>query len=449
MVRDSGIRVLTMDLTAAAAEAAEAAVSPSADMLSSGPPTHAVSTAAGGDCGALFCRASFWRGPTASVLLLDRPAWEDPSSGISKRRRRSGLAVASAGAGTGTGTATEDEEEIPSFEALLAESLQLGYCESDANPDVPRLLDDIAARQWCEFFDDAAVGAQQTETSTALLWQAQSALERNLAAARLRDKMYGRGDGGDDGGGGDGSSAAAAAYEEWEALLARLGRRAQLLGQLTPIVANIQMPPSRPASPRAEYHADASDVRDQRSSSAPDENQRSLNRVSYIGGVLLPISIVSGILAMGDTYGPGGGMFYVFWAAAVPLTLLTVLVIYADSIRKAEVWIEVAAAGGSEGSPGGAAVSTPQLEQAIPYSATIDLDERMATPLPAGEDSLSETLAEPATLVEKLFPNTAGRTWRREELGWLGACATVFGIYKLKRGTPPDQVRQSRRAKRR
>ncbi len=36
-------------------------------------------------------------------------------------------------------------------------------------------------------------------------------------------------------------------------------------------------------------------------------------------------------------------MFHIFWAVSVPLAAAAVLVIYADTIRKTEIWIEVAA----------------------------------------------------------------------------------------------------------
>jgi hypothetical protein len=46
---------------------------------------------------------------------------------------------------------------------------------------------------------------------------------------------------------------------------------------------------------------------------------------------------------MSDAYGPGGDKFFVFWAVSLPLSVLAVMIVYADTIRKAEVWVEVAA----------------------------------------------------------------------------------------------------------
>jgi hypothetical protein len=74
-----------------------------------------------------------------------------------------------------------------------------------------------------------------------------------------------------------------------------------------------------------------------------DENQRALDRLSYLGGILIPLPIISSILSMGDVYGPDGTRFFVFWAVSVPLAVLAVVLIYADTIRKAEVWVEIGA----------------------------------------------------------------------------------------------------------
>ncbi|KAK4189964.1 hypothetical protein QBC35DRAFT_491608 [Podospora australis] len=72
-----------------------------------------------------------------------------------------------------------------------------------------------------------------------------------------------------------------------------------------------------------------------------DENQRALDRIGYIGGILIPIPIVGGILSMGEVFGPYGPKFWVFWAVAIPLAIVTVFIIYADTIRTMEVWVEI------------------------------------------------------------------------------------------------------------
>lgn len=72
------------------------------------------------------------------------------------------------------------------------------------------------------------------------------------------------------------------------------------------------------------------------------ESKRGLDRVAYMGGVFLPFTIISSIMSMSEPFGPGQHLHWVFWVVAIPLAIGAVLFIYADSIRRAEVWIEVA-----------------------------------------------------------------------------------------------------------
>jgi hypothetical protein len=158
---------------------------------------------------------------------------------------------------------------------------------------------------------------------------------------------------------------------------------------------------------------------------------------------------------------------------------VTLGVIYADSIRKAEVWIEVAASGKLDSDSDSSSlpninvpgpelgrVSTPDLEQAVQYSMSVPIINRLAEPIAiysVPENAIPETAdedasgGEPDTIVEKRWMNSpapgtgvAGpggdRTrWRKEELGWIGACATLFQLYKLKKGVPPHLHRDYKR----
>ncbi|KAF7957383.1 hypothetical protein EAE96_002968 [Botrytis aclada] len=64
------------------------------------------------------------------------------------------------------------------------------------------------------------------------------------------------------------------------------------------------------------------------------ETRQSINRVTYLGGVLLPFSIVAAIFSMGGNFQPGGNQFFIFWVIAIPVCMLTTVLIYADSIRR-------------------------------------------------------------------------------------------------------------------
>ncbi|KAI1747867.1 hypothetical protein F4782DRAFT_519656 [Xylaria castorea] len=454
----------------------------------------------------MLCRVSIWLSEKAHVLFLDRAPWTNLESGDSKRRY---IAYTTEkmpdknGAPTITiqinpnGNANTLRDETPDLETMLYDNLQ-GNCTS--REGILELLENLAINKWVGFFEtldtDLSVGLAST---TALFSQTLCCLERNLDVSRRRYKMTRRP-----------ADARADTHTlldtdlqptttEWEALLARLSRRAQLSSYISPAVANAKMPVQRPSaktdvvaaglgisSAAAGGHANDCNCKSRNNynntgTNSPrqaDEGQRSLNRVAYLGGVLLPFSVVSGILAIEDPFGPGNPQFWIFWAVTVPLVLATLGVIYADSIRKAEVWIEVtttttttAASGGKsdgESSPGRRRTSTttptPDVEQALPpvsgriamFSLVDDNDTA-----PVVENAADTGEEEPDRMVEKRWKSAdrarighhhasgeaahwAGKErWRKEELGWMGAFATMFQLYKLKTGVPPERLRRS------
>ncbi|KAI1506492.1 hypothetical protein F5X99DRAFT_4992 [Biscogniauxia marginata] len=379
---------------------------------------------------ALFCRASLWLSPRANILFVDRSSCRDPVSSLRKTLQRNGISKTSKPGATLTARNPLAREvmgngEMPSLETLLYENLA-DSCESSL--DLWYLLEDIATRQWFDFFEAVPIDVPISLAETmAMYWQIQDSLERNLGNRTPPHSPHG----------------SSAANTGWEALLARVGRRTQLLGHLN----DMQVLPQTGTAGRRASNLDSSNQGDDFYNS--EENKRGLDRVAYMGGVLLPLSIVSGILSMGEPFGPGGSMFFVYWAAAVPLTLVTLLIIYADSIRKAEVWIEVAAADATTTTTTTTPhpktmtmtmTTTPQLEHGLGFS-----HDEATDPGPAA-DAL---LAGRARIVEKMFPGAAAgreKHWRKGELGWAGACMTALRLYKLKTGAPPGrQVRSSGR----
>ncbi|KAI0601916.1 hypothetical protein F4775DRAFT_360361 [Biscogniauxia sp. FL1348] len=398
------------------------------------PPIHMISKT--GD-GVFFCRASLWLSPRANVLFLDCPLRRkqtpEPQKAMQLPRKlhaEAALVARELLVLEADHAATEE----PSLETLLCESLT-GSCEP--GQDLWHLVEKIAVHQWFDFFEampvDLPLGAAET---SAMYWQLQNSLERNLRSHRPPPEF----------------TLAATAHRPnppdpgWEALLARMGRHTQLLSRLNPVVAKVQVPPSS-VGEAARRAADQDRDRDRGQGDDyfnSEENKRALDRVAYMGGVLLPLSIVSGILSMGDPFGPGGSLFYVFWATAIPLTLVTLLVIYADSIRKAEVWIEVAArppeqAAAEEGQAGVSATTSMTTTTTTPH------DEGGRHPhyspyRPMG----AGTFAERGHFVEKMFSGTKEKRWRKEELGWVGACMTALRLYKLRTGAPPAHLREKR-----
>jgi hypothetical protein len=55
---------------------------------------------------------------------------------------------------------------------------------------------------------------------------------------------------------------------------------------------------------------------------------RHVNALTKLLALFVPISAVAGMLSMGDRYLPGKADFWVFWATAVPLTVLVTIVVY-------------------------------------------------------------------------------------------------------------------------
>ncbi|KAI1418278.1 hypothetical protein F5Y13DRAFT_184789 [Hypoxylon sp. FL1857] len=395
---------------------------------------------------AVFCRASLWLGDRANVLLLDRPAWNRPSSDFRRARYRTPSPGHSAPiaptsektSGVASSSDTLQSEyansnnEIPSFETRLYEILK--ECVQDGGIDAWSLVEDIAIQQWTEFFEalstDLPSGAAETAS---LYWQAQKSLERNLSNSEFYDKLI---------------RISSTSTATWQSLLSRLSRWTSLQSQLNPIVANIQLPPSSlKTQPSTITSTGLPPQTARRNSNSDEQNKHSLDRVSYMGGFLLPLSIVSSILSMSDPFNPGGNMFYVFWAVSIPLVFITILIIYADSIRKAEVWIEVAGSTTGSEKPEEAEISTPKLEAAVPYSETVRIGSGATDRVEMAalaEEEYPEEYDEPTMMVEKLFKDTGNRKWKKEQLGWLGACKAVFRIYKLKKGRPPNWAMNGR-----
>ncbi|TXC00481.1 hypothetical protein FocTR4_00013973 [Fusarium oxysporum f. sp. cubense] len=162
-----------------------------------------------------------------------------------------------------------------------------------------------------------------------------------------------------------------------------------------------------------------------------DSNSRSLDRIAYLGGLLLPLTVVSGILSIQSSYGPEGKSFWVFWLASGLSSLLAILIIYADHLRTLDVWMEVAA------------------------SEILDLDHNkrfQANRIPRrreyyssgdperGEAKLTTASDGGVYVVQHRGDGTRGKAWRRGELGWLGAMKKMSGWYRW-RGSPGMEFR--------
>lgn len=215
------------------------------------------------------------------------------------------------------------ELDHPDMEDKLLKTLEVidGDVHSEVLPDI---LEDLAYDRWLEFFDQYNLvpgSSDSTQKHYDIYWQSMLSLEQNMEMSKTLDRNINHGKG------------LALHRPNWATLISRVERRLHLYSFTLARERSFegQAPLHQPGymSAQARFKLDR-----------PDENQRAVNRISYLGGLLLPVGIVSAILSMNDDFLPSGPHFYVFWAASVPLALLAMVIIYADTIRTAEVWFE-------------------------------------------------------------------------------------------------------------
>ncbi|KAH7215022.1 hypothetical protein DER44DRAFT_653079 [Fusarium oxysporum] len=195
---------------------------------------------------------------------------------------------------------------------------------------------------------------------------------------------------------------------DWSSLAERLQRRIQLSVTVT-LQAHAQQAQDDPK----------------------DSNSRSLDRIAYLGGLLLPLTVVSGILSIQSSYGPEGKSFWVFWLASGLSSLLAILIIYADHLRTLDVWMEVAASEilDLDHNKRFQANRTPRRRE---YYSSGDPER--------GEAKLTTASDGGVYVVQHRGDGTRGKAWRRGELGWLGAMKKMSGWYRW-RGSPGMEFR--------
>ncbi|KIH95200.1 hypothetical protein SPBR_03903 [Sporothrix brasiliensis 5110] len=314
----------------------------------------------------MFCRASLWASPRANVLFLDR----NPSSTSLED------ALLEALDDTMGPDSAPDQSDNGTQLATAARTLE------DS-------LSGLVYDQWLDFVDTLSVSNREINPgriNRKLLWGMSQYLEQNLTIARTHEKKvhmakqhqlqsaqetdkaslenagpfyY------------DGQQFAGS--DDWKELLSRLERIVALLPlqSRNPLVAatggnmarftasdtsyTVNRIPSQDtqevaihsapelglgsstSTPKGPLPGGINDPSRQPFSRTP-EGQEALSRISYMGGILLPFSIIAGVLSMSDPFGPGDRLFWVFWVITLPITCFTLTIIYADDIRKAYIW---------------------------------------------------------------------------------------------------------------
>jgi hypothetical protein len=419
--------------------------------LGVGPTVMTLGGKGGRKMAVVFCRVGLWRGHMGSVLFLEKDVWGVPGEGVRKARRVTGRKVA-------------EEEVTESLEQVFLEAVKENWNDDD---QLPGLVSEVVHRHWQELFDFFEPEPQSTREDTAACYR------QMIRLLELNDEKD------DD--------------INWKKLIDRIVLRLKWLKSVPPASPRVPLSTARQATPpaiaaskqetttRDDDRTRSASRHDQRPRRRVDENQRALDRLSYLGGILIPLPIISSILSMGDIYGPDGSRFFIFWALSLPLAGLTVLLIYADTIRKAEVWVEIKpdlvmpspdgkAAGSSsndEGTGSGAEVphnkvymwhrkrvhkngerpsSGPQDD--VPFVVDHDVEERIidmptvSAPAAAQSQSGDEEVVDrvhqrrwsmgwvqvPMLILERPMDGSQPKAWRRRQLGWGGAIKVI--LYK-------------------
>lgn len=284
--------------------------------------------------GLIFNRVSLWYSTHIPILLLNS---RHTSRILPSLQHQDSVTTASG--------LRSEKRALPN--PANAESIEVGIWDSlgDDEP-LKEVLVDVVYQGWLAFLDNLDIRCGQP-----LLWAALKALERNQDHSRLLDKQ---------------SRQLSVSHTDWKDFISRIRLRL-LLTQSPPQTSDIPKDTSRGIF--------------------NEDQQRTLDRITYLGGLLLPITLVSGVLAIEGDYGPEGGNFWVFWVASVVAAAVTILIVHIDKLSSLQVWVEVAA------------------------EAALASDMN-----PFGTLALKEN----------------GRTWEKRTLGWGGAVKKVSGYYRVR-----------------
>lgn len=267
------------------------------------------------DVVAVFCRASLWATSRVDVMLLDRPVWTDHGGWLGRYRKNEILWDNSASQWDSITIVVGEETKS------LDEELQQDFSSSKGTEgyDFLGVLERLARERWLDLFEELTP-RQKTAVydGKSLEWEILQSLEQNMDMAKALARR---------------NTNSSEPYD-WTELLQRLRDRLALLPTLpaattTPWGKTRRKRATKKAKAQLPlYEAESAAIMPiprQRNDYSPptsggDENQRALDRVTYLGGILLPVSIVSSILSMNEAFEPGQRLFWVFWVAAVPLS---------------------------------------------------------------------------------------------------------------------------------
>ncbi|KAL0941041.1 cysteine protease domain-containing protein [Colletotrichum truncatum] len=393
----------------------------------------------------IFCHASLWMGSKADILFLDRPIWHDPSSQLRKARRPLSVARSwqtkideSQHDGTSVWNVLIAEgDELPGLEDSLLRTFRH---TNVTRQTLPGLLCNAVYGKWADFFETLPSHSQPESLQDAtLFWQATESLEQNLDVAHDPAPPI-------------------IHHPDWRRLLERLQRRVTI-SRLTTTAPQTSWLPSTQGLTTAQPQTRGTGMLDKTSRAYPvadrdwlgekEMDQRALDRVTYLGGILLPFSIVSAILSMNDEYSPNAPRFWVFWAASIGAAILCLFIIYLDRLRCLEVYFEISAADTIEsifasGDGKARVYSSNGLGSASMLPSRLRLPSRWNTemlvdmPQPGVGDMevVADSAVNPTMIVQQCRDGSRPKAWQRGELGWGGAFKKVIGYYRWRGGMP-------------
>lgn len=327
--------------------------------LLDGPFLNYLSDDISSDRGIALCRVSLWAADCVDIVFLDRQVWEDPVIPVRKAKATNRAVtkpfkllehkpIVAIGIKSTWDIIFDNGEELPSLKTMFIDALHgctdtstLGDCTSLDNTLTEKVYDhwlllleslppDFSWAEACAV--RLLQSAECNESVVGQVYRCRHTSEHHELEARPFD------------------------LESWRNLTKRLQSRVLLSGKYGNDSEKMSSGDSAHRSSSTGSRSTGTkksrrNVRAHRQLTkevitadvtghlpADHTSQQALDRVTYLGAVLLPVSIVSGILSMNESFQPGAPLFWVFWSVAVPLIGFTVLVILVDKERVTEVW---------------------------------------------------------------------------------------------------------------
>lgn len=317
-----------------------------------------------------LCRLSFWASTWVDVIFLERQVWED--AGVSLRKAKMTehsvtkpfkLVAASPPLFSSQwwDVILQEGDEAPSLRTLLGQALNFkGSVGLEAAP-LRDVLTELVYEHWLRLVEVLAQDDSWSKTCLArLLVHAEDNEDVVGQLSRRWQITTSESDRID----------ATVDLDCWNALRKRL---MGILIQNETLRTRSGSSSSRTTKTSPVNNNNA----DELTATSKHASEQALDRVTYLGAILLPVSVVSGMLSMNDSFQPGARLFWVFWAMSLPLIIFTVLVILIDKERVTEVWMFVPIGQNEEAGSASEASSVALTGGASAHSSLEDEDDHV------------------------------------------------------------------------